>query len=118
MINLNRKGVTRLVFEFDNFVIKIPNFTYSWQHFLKGILANIQEYTTWSWSKDELLCPVLWCSWGGWFLIMKKAKTYSFDEWDNIEVDISNHIKYFPGDDTMSNYGYLNDKLVKIDYGQ
>lgn len=124
---INRRGCTRLVIESKNVVIKIPNFTYSWEHFIKGILGNINEVKTWrianikdshTYDYRHLICPIVWSSWGSWVLIMKRVKTLSFDEWDKIEdVDISMHKKYFEGDDTMSNYGFLDGKIVKIDYG-
>lgn len=119
-INLN--GVTRIVIELRRVVIKIPNFTTQWDHFIRGILANINENQTWKWNsgdyekgKSHLLCPVLWCSWGGWFLIMKKVDSLITDE--NIHLwDCQEHKIYFKGDDTVSNYGFLDGKLVKIDY--
>lgn len=124
-MKINRKGVTRLVIELKNVVIKVPNFTYSWHHFIKGIDGNMEEWKIWVYNgyseerkpfRDKLLCPVLWHSWGGWIVVMKKAKTLSFDEWEVLDYDISEHKKYFGGDDSMSNYGFLNGKLVKIDY--
>lgn len=118
-----RKGVTRIVFVFKNVVVKIPNFTCQWSHFLKGIIGNIEEGRTWRWNSGKyekgtshLLCPVLYTSAGGWFLVMKRAKTLSFEEWDLIDPDCSEHRKYFAGDDTCSNYGFLDGRLVKIDY--
>lgn len=42
---------------------------------------------------------------------MKKAQPVSEDVTGNSE-----HLQHFPGDDTISNYGMLDDKLVKIDY--
>lgn len=119
-----KKGSTRLVFVFKNIVIKIPNFTYSWYHFIQGILANINENKTWQYSNiknsttyqfKHLLCPVKYCSWGGWFLIMPTVNLLKEEDWENI-TDISEYKKYFGGDDVISNYGYLNNKLVKIDY--
>ena len=77
-IKINRKGVTRIVLEFKSVVIKIPNFTCQWSHFLKGIIGNIEESRTWKWNSGKfekgtshLLCPVKWCSVGGWILIME-----------------------------------------------
>lgn len=118
------KGVTRIVFILKHVVIKIPKFTCQWEHFIKGLLANISENKTWKYNsgeyesgKSHLLCPVVWCSWGGWILVMKKVdRCLQYDEWD--KWDISEHRKHFEGDDTVSNYGILNNKLVKIDYGQ
>ncbi len=122
---INMKGVTRIVLVLKKIVIKIPNFTCQWDHFLKGILANINESRTWKWNTGNyekgtsyLLCPVIWCSWGGWLLVMRKAETMSWEEWEKSEWYNDQHRKHFPGDDTVSNYGILNGRLVKIDYGQ
>lgn len=128
IMKYNRTGITRLVFEFKNVVIKVPNYSYSWEHFLKGLIANIQESTTWKYNKHKpeitnILCPVVWTSWGGWILIMKKA-------------DVKKHIDYvrslpkegniyskwetcgFIGDNKADNYGFIGERIVKIDYGQ
>jgi hypothetical protein len=123
-MKINRKGVTRIVFVFKTFVVKIPNFTCQWNHFLKGIIGNIEESKTWEYNSGEyengnsyLLCPVLWCSWGGWVLVMKRAETFTYEEWEAmIDTDIREHKKHFSGDDTMSNYGMIDGRIVKIDY--
>lgn len=123
-MKINCKGVTRIVIEFKKVVIKIPNFTFQWSHFLRGLIGNISENQTWKWNsgkyekgKSHLLCPVIWCSWGGWFLIMKRAETFKGEEWDLSTLhSIEEHVKQFGGDDGVSNYGILNDKIVKIDY--
>lgn len=121
-MKLNRKGVTRLVLEFNTVVIKIPNFTCQWSHFLRGLIGNISEGLTWRYNSGKyengtsyLLCPVLWTSWGGWLLVMKKARPITIEHWETI-TDISEFKKHFGGDDTKSNYGYYNNRLVKIDY--
>jgi len=121
-MRLDRKGVTRLVIVSKKVVVKIPNFTCQWEHFLKGVVANIHENKTWKYNSGEyekghsrLLCPVVWCSIGGWILIMRKVdKVFG---WEDVN-DISEHIAQFPGDDKITNYGMLNGKVVKFDYGQ
>lgn len=121
-MKISRKGVTRIVIILRRYVIKIPNFTCQWSHFLRGLIGNMSENQTWKWNsgkyetgKSHLLCPVLWCSWGGWILIMKRVDELITD--DNREFwDCDEHIKFFKGDDSISNYGILSGKLVKIDY--
>jgi hypothetical protein len=122
-MKLNRRGCTRLVLELRNVVIKFPNFTYSWEHFLKGLIGNIKERNTYRWSeRKDLLAPVLWCSWGGWVLIMQKAdverhrtevydggRRFIYPEWSLNDLD---------GDDKPENFGYIDNKLVKVDYGK
>ena len=142
-MKVNRRGVTRIVFIFKNVVVKIPNFTYSWKHFLIGITNNIQEKEMWRAmvcvgnefktppSKyfgnyilmSDLLCPVRWASWGGWILIMEKADVEKHIE----EVrSLNPGCPYFSysdwknngldGDDKPDNFGYYKNRLVKIDY--
>lgn len=117
------KGVTRIVFLFKTFVIKIPALHNGWCCFLRGLVGNINEGQTWRWNsgkyekgKSHLLCPVIWTSWGGWILVMKRAKIYTTVEWDNIDCDVREHTNNFAGDDKVCNYGFYQGKLVKIDY--
>ena len=120
LMRVNSEGITRLVIIFKTVVVKIPRLRWSnniWYSFLKGICANIEEHRTWEATKSELLCPVVWCSWGGWILIMKKADV---DKWikesEDINWSYAAHINAGFGDDKSSNYGYYKNKLVKIDY--
>jgi hypothetical protein len=122
-MKVNMIGCTRIVFEFKNFVVKIPKFTHQWSHFLMGLISNMDESKTWKWNSGKyekgtsyLLCPVLWCSWGGWILIMKKATMLTSEDWQT--TFIPEHKKHFGGDDKLANYGYFNGKVVKVDYGQ
>lgn len=139
-MKLNRTGITRIVFEFKTFVIKIPNFSYSWRHFLTGIIANISENIAWKNAdkcdiflvtnyfgnyekRSDLLCPVKWCSWGGWFLIMEKADMERHENEVRSLPDDSSKFSYsnwinsaLAGDDKADNYGYYKNRLVKIDY--
>lgn len=117
-IKLN--GCTRIVFVFRCVVVKVPNFTCQWSHFLKGILGNLHENKTWKWNsgkyesgKSKFLCPVIWCSWGGWILVMKRAEACDWGE--EINYDDWSYLG-FGGDDKPQNYGWLEGRLVKIDY--
>lgn len=126
-MRINRVGATRIVIELNKVVIKIPNFLFSWENFLSGLLCNIREGTTWRYNNlydqletdSKLLCPVLFTCWGGWFLIMQKAdKVLTHDEFTALdESELKEHLRQFGGDDTGPNYGRLDGRLVKIDYG-
>lgn len=112
-------GVTRIVFIFDRFVIKIPNFTCQWNHFLLGLLANINEDKAWKNAEfhfngdvSHLLCPVIWYSWGGWVLVMEKAIVCDNNEEIDYKIWENNHF----WDNKPSNFGYYKGRLVKIDY--
>ena len=119
-------GATRRVFIFNNFVIKIPN-TKEYRLFLSGILANLQE-KLWSGSHPDL-AKVKWCSLLGLILIMEKAESigccgYFEDEtWDAFQDMLQERYKddelseFMLSDPKPSNWGYIGDRLVKIDYG-
>lgn len=116
-MKINNRGITRLVLEFNKIVIKVPR-PKIWRHFIIGLLANIDEYQTWSYSEyKEYLCPVLWISLGGWILVMRKVDRILKDSEYDLMI-VSKAKEHFPGDDKVENYGWLNNKLVKLDYGQ
>lgn len=137
-MKVNRRGITRTVFIFKSFVIKVPNGRYSWSHFLQGLIANIKEGQSWRYNKhrpeiQELMCPVIWTSWGGWILIMKRADVEGYCDYirslpriedmshsgimkHNTEIYSKWINNGFGGDDKADNYGFLNGKLVKVDY--
>lgn len=117
-------GCTRIVLILKKIVIKIPNFTYSWENFLKGLIANITERNSWEYANipdsynyryRDLLCPIIWSSWGAWIVIMKRARVLTDEEY--LSTNLKIHKYYYAGDDKSDNYGYLNGKIVKIDYG-
>lgn len=123
-MKINLMGCTRIVFIFKKIVIKIPNFTVQWDHFLKGLLANMNEGDTWEWNSGQyekgyshLLCPVVWRSWGGWVLVMRRAVPLTIEDWEKLD-DFTEWKEHFPGDLTISNFGYYEGRVVKIDYGQ
>lgn len=139
-MKLKRNGVTRLVFIFDKKVIKIPNFLNGWACFICGLLANMREGSAWEYNSGEnmtehvdKLCPVLWRSWGGWILVMRKADTEGYKKWfedmcndpsktDDEKIAFIEHMydpwieAGFGGDDKPENYGFLDGRVVKIDY--
>ncbi len=118
-------GATRRVFIFKNFVVKIPN-TQEYKLFICGILANLQE-KLWSGCHPDL-AKVLWCSPLGLVLIMERAITLSTDElrefdWLKFKEDLEEKYKdddlgeFMLSDTKPDNWGYVGDRLVKIDYG-
>jgi hypothetical protein len=124
-----RDGISRTVFVFRKFVVKVPKLRYGWYYFIVGLCSNIEEYRTWVATKSPLLCPIRWMSWGGWFLVMERADVQKhIDEIRNLpgptpdpESDLRSRYKVwadagFGGDDKCDNYGYLGDRLVKVDY--
>jgi hypothetical protein len=119
MWQVNRQGCTRIVLLVGEYAIKLPNALHGWPLFLQGLLANINERKTWTASHSELLCPVLWSSWGGWLLVMRRAVPCRWLDEGGEEIDYSRWIvEGFGGDDKPTNYGVLNGHVVKLDYGQ
>lgn len=111
------KGVTRIVFVFKNFVVKIPNFSVQHNHFLNGCLANWQERHYWkAWVGTDLrdmVAPTLFCSWFGLFQIQSRAIVLSND------FETPNKFEWFRdvcSDIKPSNFGYYKDRIVCIDY--
>lgn len=105
------RGVTRTVVLFDRWAFKFPSL-YSWEFFLRGLLANIQENNWWNWTNDDRLCPVIFCVPTGILLVMPKAKNVSHGE-----IPEFDSLDGLPRDYKLENFGKLNNKIVLIDYG-
>jgi hypothetical protein len=125
MLSLDLRGCTRIVLLTKNHAIKLPNFRHSWQVFLMGLVANLNEKHTWQWNsgryeqgRSHLLCPVTWCSWGGWVLVMKRAVPCRWLDEGGEDIDFSKWVvEGLGGDDKPANYGTLDGRIVKLDYG-
>jgi len=114
-----KKGATRWVFFIGKFAFKFPSFS-GWKQFLWGLLANIQEK---EFSKVDVLknklCPVIFSFPFGFLVVMPKAKILERDEISK------EHLKTFctcgefmiPSELKYDSFGYLNGKLVSVDYG-
>lgn len=108
-----KSGVTRNVLLFKNYAIKFPTFR-SWKLFLCGLLANMQEKEfSGVWVE---LCPVVFSVPFGFCTIMMRAVPISEEEFDSIFENIPEHIVKI-AESKSQNYGYLNGKLVAVDYG-
>lgn len=112
------KGTTRIVFMFSKIVIKIPNFTYSHQNFLKGCLANYNE--RWFCLKfkglkefEESVIPSLFCSAFGLILIQKRAKPLPC----HLGAETLDTFKSVCKDIKPNNFGLFRGRIVCIDYG-
>lgn len=119
-MKINKKGITRIVFIFNKIVIKIPNYSYQHSHFLQGCLDNWNErkYTKyWKNCKDcdlyDKIAPTYFCSWFGLFQIQAKCEP----KLENLTMSEREIYKVLCGTDIKKeNFGYLNNKLVCIDY--
>jgi len=89
-----------------------------WRLFLLGLLANMQE-RMFSKCKWPELCPVLFSVPGGWFLIMRRAKPLTRVEFDNLDLErwIKKENYTIPAEIKMDSFGWVDGKLVAVDYG-
>lgn len=120
-MTVDRKGITRIVFIFNNFVIKIPNFRYCMSHFLQGCYANWSERDYYKRHIDvdyennmvEYVAPSYFCSWFG--LIQIQAKCEPMLEHLNDEQK-----KFYEPlcstDNKKENFGWYQGRLVCLDY--
>jgi len=119
-------GITRTVFIFNKFVIKIPTFK-QYNLFLRGLLANLNEKSFSGIHSD--LARVYWCCGLGFLLIMERAEVIDNDggKWGSCwhfikmleEKYKDDKLKSFLLSDCKpSNWGLIGDRLVKIDYGE
>lgn len=117
-MKINKRGITRIVFIFKNFVIKIPNFRYKHNHFLQGCYANWSER---EYTKNfkclpqfyNLIAPSYFCSWFG--LIQIQAKCQPKLE-DLTEEEKLIYINLCGTDNKKENFGWYKKRLVCLDY--
>ncbi len=117
MIEINKKGTTRLVILTKNYAFKFPSF-YSWKFFLQGLLGNMQESLFWT-LHDSKLCPVLFSIKGGFLNVMPRAQELSLEEF--IAFDFESFVQtpnfLIPVENKLDSFGKINGSIVAIDYG-
>lgn len=128
-------GYSRKVFLFWIFAIKVP----LPNNYENGKAINLREYQIWKQSKKEkkshLLAPVYLCLFKGKILVMRRVNVEINKKFDiiirhmrsisnNLSTSQTDYIlfhKYarngFGGDDHLENYGWIGNRMVKIDYG-
>ena len=113
-------GATRVVFAIRPLAFKIARHKH-------GTRCNRHEtklYAECCPRRKTMLCPVVWCSADGWVLVARYAKplteserdhlceTNGFPDWDyDPREKVGHPIEWKPDD-----WGWLNGKLVAIDY--
>ncbi len=116
-----KNGCTRIVFIFNNFVLKIPNYRYSHYHFLQGCQSNYSERNYCKSFKNanyegnmyDFVAPSFYCSLFGLILIQAKCLP--------IEKELTDDEKEFykplcGTDSKKENFGIYKGKLVCLDY--
>lgn len=113
-------GVTRKVLLIGNWAIKVPNFD-EWRTLLLGLLANMQEKTFSAMGEPDL-CPVLFSLPGGWMIVMRRARVLTdeefalWEEWDR-RAWLDRGDWLIPAELKSDSFGYLDGRLVVVDYG-
>lgn len=121
MPTLNTRGVTRFVILTRRYAIKVPRFwhygEFRWEMFLAGLLGNMQErmFAKTGWPE---LCPVYFALPGGWLLVMPRVEmlTEELTE-EQYEAFTDRQDYHVPAEHKADSFGYLNGRLVAIDYG-
>lgn len=122
-MQLNRQGATRTVILTRRHALKIAGaWTYThrcwWRHLLHGLLANMQEraFSKTGWPE---LCPVVFCMPGGWFLIMRRARIMTAEEFEQFdhEAFCARSDYTVPAERKADSFGYLDGRIVAVDYG-
>lgn len=114
-----RKGSTRYVYRVGRYAVKIPSL-YSWEAFIHGLLANMQEHR-FSQTKDSRLCPVVFYIRGGFMCVMPWVdelleQRMPKDKYTNfVAADVYGLV--VPAENKADSFGYLNGRLVAVDYG-
>lgn len=109
-------GITRKVFLIGKYAIKVPQTDYGWKYFLKGLLANMSECASSKYNKYEI-CPVLFSSWGGWFLVMPRLKLPSEEEFKESGIT-KQYCDRLNVEFKSNSFGWMDGRLVAIDYGE
>lgn len=100
-------------------VIKVPNPFNGWIPFFQGFISNHIEGCTWfgEVAEHDKLCPVLKFDLNGFWLVMKRADLVFYDWSDEDKARITEEFKDITLDGKPENFGFLDGRLVCIDYG-
>lgn len=89
-----------------------------WRLFLHGLLANMQEakFSKTGWPE---LCPVLFAFPGGFLIVMRRARPLTRSEFDSLDLErwIEKEAYTIPAEPKMDSFGWLDGRLVAVDYG-
>ncbi len=117
-MKINNNGITRTVFIFNRFVIKIPKLNYKHIHFLQGCYANWSERNYCKMFKKfprfyEKVAPSYFCSWFGLIQIQAKCEPLK----RNLTYKEKKKFKSLCGNDNKKeNFGWYKNRIVCLDY--
>lgn len=115
-IDLGLEGCTRFVILTKNHALKIPQIMYDWRMPLYGMLGNDREGRM-SRLHDDL-CPVKLSLPFGLLNVQPRCRMLTYEEFEENLEEITRISKSFSISERKHNsYGYLNGKIVVVDYG-
>jgi hypothetical protein len=135
MIQRKTAGITRTVYLVGDIAIKVANGRYTWQHWLKGLIANLKERERHTYNLPQL-CPVLWSDPWGVVVVQRRAATLTDEQharlfgaeapepgggWYYMEFFDTPEFKekfgnWIPTENKPDSFGYLDGRLVAVDY--
>lgn len=110
-------GISRTVFLTRRYAIKVPCARYTWEYWLRGLLANLQERTL---ARSHLpgLCPVLFADPFGFIVVMPRAEPLPFALTNaSYELLVDRGDYRIPAEKKSDSWGILHGHVVAIDYG-
>ncbi len=128
-----KQGATRNVFLIGKYAVKFPRLI-EWRLFLCGLLANMQETNFWRQLRNERLCPVIFSIPGGWLIVMPRAGEFSGEDHENFDYEDFVNVGFksdvvtlaflgretgwvIPVENKQDSFGWLDGRIVAVDYG-
>lgn len=122
-MKIDRTGCSRIVILTRRWALKIPAFIdssnrWSWRTFCEGMLANMQE-VAFSRAEWPELCPVRFHLPLGILSVMPKVRLLTDEEFCAMDFKAFTEKEnyYVPVEKKANSFGWLNEKVVVIDYG-
>ncbi|EPU3084357.1 hypothetical protein ACVV2V_002700 [Escherichia coli] len=126
-MKVKTNGGTRIVILTERLALKFPRVD-SWRCFVQGLLSNMTE-GQWRDFGNKHLCPIKYSNRFGLLVVMARAQEVTNEE--KFKEDLSQLLEdesvgvdpcelgvdFFEYDGTSKNFGYIDGRLVKIDYG-
>lgn len=117
-----RNGISRRVIFLFGLAFKVPSWT-SWRNFLWGLLANMQERQMYGCKElrdSGKLCPIYFSLPCGFLIVMPRVQILKEGEVCRerlVDFCHANENWTVPAEPKCNSFGYLNGRMVAVDYG-
>ena len=108
---IKKRGSSREVYLFGPLAVKIP--LNRW-----GREDNKVERNLWNKTKDNRLCPLICCLFGGMISVYRRAEPISNTRWEELISEYIELEDWPAGDVDQQNMGILNGRIVMVDYAE